>query len=254
MNGLYKTDGVVLRTRNLGEADKIVTLYTKTRGKIEAVARGSRRIRNRLLGSTQLFTYGRYLVFEGRSLDTIAQGEIVFSFQSLRDDLEKMAAGMYVCELIDVFTEVGEPNNATFQLINNTLRMIDQSQIKFALRAFELLFIKQLGYQPQLSKCLNCSSTVENHVYFSREGGIVCDKCKAEMAPVRQLNKGTLELIKRILEWDWSRIGILHPSDQSLAELELCMRDYLDYRLDRPLRSLEFIHTLKEFSHAEVKD
>ncbi len=74
------------------------------------------------------------------------------------------------------------------------------------------------------------------------------------MAPVRQLNKGTLELIKRILEWDWSRIGILHPSDQSLAELELCMRDYLDYRLDRPLRSLEFIHTLKEFSHAEVKD
>ncbi|NMB38223.1 MAG: DNA repair protein RecO [Firmicutes bacterium] len=254
MNGLYKTGGLVLRTRNLGEADKIVTLYTKKRGKIEAVARGSRRIRNRLLGSTQVFTYGQYLIFEGRSLDTIAQGEIVFSFQSLRDDLEKMAAAMYICELVDVFTEVDVPNDATFTLIYNTLRMIDERQIKFALRTFELIFIKQLGYQPQLSTCLNCGNTVENDVYFSREGGIVCHNCRAKMAPVRKLNKGTLELIKRILEWDWSRIGILHPSDQSLAELELCMRDYLDYRLDRPLRSLEFIHTLKEFDHSEVKD
>ncbi len=254
MKGLYKTDGVVLRTRNLGEADKIVTLYTRTRGKVEAVARGSRRIRNRLLSSTQVFTYGRYLIFEGKSLDNLAQGEILVSFQSLREDLEKMAASMYICELVDQFTEVGEPNDATFTLIRNTLNMIDEGQINLGLRAFELVFVKQLGYQPQLSTCLNCNGAVEGDIYFSREGGIVCSSCKNQMAPVRHLGRGTLALIRRILEWDLNRLGILHPSQRSLVELEQCMRDYLDYRLSRPLRSLEFMLTLQEFGHTEVKE
>jgi len=69
---LYKTEGIVIRTRNLGEADRIITLYTRDRGKVEGVARGSRRARSRLMGATQLFTYGHYLMYSGRSLDTMS--------------------------------------------------------------------------------------------------------------------------------------------------------------------------------------
>lgn len=247
---LYKTDGIVLRTRNLGEADKIVTVYTKTKGKIAAVARGARRIRNRLLSSTQVFTYGRYLIFEGKSLDTLSQGEIIFSYQSLRDDLEKMAAAMYVCELIDVFLEVGEANGATFSSLRNTLKLIDQGQIDKALRGFELKFVQQQGYEPQLTACINCGSFVEGAgaVYFSREGGVVCSNCKTKFTPLQRLNKGTVELIKRILQWDWPRLGVLQPSAQNLSEIEKCMREYLDYRLEKPMRSIDFMRTLKEFS------
>lgn len=241
-----------MRTRNLGEADKIVTVYTSARGKVVAVARGARRTRNRLLGVTQVFTHGRYLMFEGKSMDTLSQGEIIHSFQAVRDDLEKMAAAMYVCELVDVFVEVEEANQETFELLSNTLRMIETGVVKFALRVFELKFMQQLGYQPQLERCVSCGGSVADQILFSREGGMVCDLCKHKVAPVHVVSKGTSALISRILEWDWSRLTILHPSNHSLEELESCMRSYIDYRLDKPMRSLEFIHTLNDFPDSEV--
>ena len=249
---LYKTEGVILRTRNLGEADKIVTLYTKARGKVVATARGARRTRNRLLGPTQIFTHGRYLIFEGKSIDTLSQGEIINSNQPLRDDLEKMAAAMYLCELVDVMVEVEAANEATFTLICNTLRMIDTGAISFALRGFELKFMQQLGYQPQLEWCISCGAPITEQAFFSREGGVVCNRCRASAGPVHAVSKGTVELIKRVLEWDWSRITILHPSDQSLRELAVCMRAYIDFRLDKPMRSLEFIQTLNDSYDSEV--
>jgi DNA repair protein RecO (recombination protein O) len=249
---LYKTEGVIVRTRNLGEADKIVTMYTSARGKIVAVARGARRTRNRLLGVTQVFTHGRYLMFEGKSMDTLSQGEIIHSFQEIRDDLEKMAAAMYICELVDAFVEVEEANQETFDLISNTLRMIETGVVKFALRVFELKIMQQLGYEPQLQTCTHCGGSVAEQVMFSREGGAVCESCKHKAAPVHVISKGTRALISRILEWDWSRLTILRPSSQSLEELESCMRAYIDYRLDKPMRSLEFMHTLNDFPDSEV--
>lgn len=245
---MVKTEGIVLRTRNLSESDKIVTVYTKTKGKVVAVARGARRIRNRLLGPTQVFTHGRYLFFEGKSLDTLAQGEIVTSFQDLRDDLDKMAAAMYVCELVDVFNEPGEPNPRIYALIHNTLKMFSQDQTVFAMRVFELKIAQLLGYEPQLNQCISCGNSLDDKIYFSREGGAVCGNCRNHFGPTRSLSRGTWELAKRILEWDSAKIGILHPSTQSLTEIELAMRDYLDYRLDKPLRSLDFLQSLKDFS------
>lgn len=244
---LYKTEGIVLRTRNLGEADKIVTLYTRARGKIRATARGARRTRNRLLGPTQVFTYGRYLLFEGNSLDTLSQGEIINSFQSLRDDLEKMAAAMYICELVDVLVEIEETNEALFQLISNTLAMIDTKAIPLALRGFELKFMQLLGYEPQLAQCISCGCQILDETWFSSHGGIVCNQCRDKVGQVTQISKGTLALANRILKWDWSRLSILRPNPQNLTELETCMRAYIDYRLDQPLRSLDFISELKDF-------
>lgn len=249
---MYTTEGVVLRTRNLGEADKIVTMYTNSRGKVLAVARGARRTRNRLLGVTQVFTHGRYLMFEGNSMDTLSQGEIIHSFQAIRDDLEKMAAAMYVCELVDVFVETEEANKETFDLLSNTLKMIEAGTVKFALRVFELKFMQQLGYQPQLDRCVNCGGRVQEQILFSREGGMVCGDCRYKVTPVHVISKGTSALLNRILEWDWSRLTILHPSNQSLQELESCMRAYIDFRLDKPMRSLEFMHTLNDFPDSEV--
>lgn len=250
---MFKSEGFILRTRNLGEADKIVTIYTKTAGKVVAVARGSRRIRNRLMGCTQVFTLGRYLIFEGKNLDTLSQGEIMTSFQSIRDDLEKMAGAMYVTELVDVFTEENGPNQEIFTLIWNTLKMIDNGEIGLALRRFELRFMQEHGYQPQLDSCINCDEELTQKIYFSREGGTVCEKCRVQMMPAKSISKGSVELAKRLLEWDSSRVSILHPSVQNLSELESCLRDYLDYRIDKPLRSLDFLQTLKTFPDPEVE-
>ncbi len=244
---MYKTEGIVLRTRNLGEADKVVTLYTKTHGKVAAAARGSRRVRNRLLGVTQIFTHGRYLLFEGKSLDSLSQGEILHSFQPLRDDLDTMAQAMYITELVDVFVEESEPHVEIFHLLLQTLQSHTEDLFVLAVRAFELRLMAHLGYQPQLELCLNCGCMPEQELVFSREGGILCSDCRTEYPQALPLSRGTWQLMQRLLFSDWRRLFVLRPSPQHLQELQACLRQYIDFRLERPLRSLGFLTDLQVF-------
>lgn len=241
---MYKTEGVVLRTKNLGEADKIVTVYSLQNGKIGAIARGARRIRNRLLGPTQIFTHGRYLLFKGKNLDTLSQAEIVQSNQSMRDDLEQMAYASYITELLDLFTEEGEPQPEIFALLLNTLKLGKAGRFNLAVRAFELRLMKHLGYEPLLDCCVECCSRPEKQLLFSVDGGLVCPNCRGNTKREMPLSLGTYQLMKNLLDWDYDRISILHPSANSLAELTGILRAYLDYRLPRPVKSLEFLNSL----------
>ena len=105
----FKGEGIVLRVRNIGEADRIVTLYTAQKGKIRAAARGARRIRNRLLSPTQVFTHGRYLVFPGKELHTLSQAEIINSYQDFRDDLRRWLTPVHL-RAVYTFTEEELPS------------------------------------------------------------------------------------------------------------------------------------------------
>ena len=231
--------------RNLGEADRIVNVYTASHGKIRAVARGARRIRNRLLSPTQVFTHGRYLIFPGKGLHTLSQAEIVQSNQDLRDDLEKMAYASYISELLDTFTDEELPIPELFTLLTTTFALGNQGRFALATRAFEVRLMKELGYEPQLYHCLGCGQSFSENLRFTPEGGIVCSACAPSFESALPLSNGTWELLKRLTEWDVSRISILHPSPAALSELERLMRRYIDFRLDYPMKSLDFLQTVK---------
>lgn len=235
----------MLRTRNLGEADRIVTIYTKERGKLNATARGARRIRNRLLSPTQLFTHGRYLIFPGKGLHNISQAEIVHSGQILREDLEKMAYASYVTELLDALTPEEDPSDTIFPLLAGTLALGEQGRFSLAVRAFELRLMSELGYAPELYQCLQCRVDLQDRVYFSEQGGTVCPDCVSHFPGARSLTNGTWELMKRLQEWELSRISILHPAPSNSDEMRVLMRKYLDFRLEYPLKSLDFLETLQ---------
>lgn len=241
----WRTEGIVLRVRDLGEADRLVTLYTKEKGKLNASARGARRIRNRLLGPTQVFTHGRYLIFPSKGLHNLSQGEIIHSGQVLRDDLEKMAQASYVTELADAFTAVEDPTDALFPLLAATLSLGEQGRFPLAVRAYELRLMGALGYEPELYRCLNCRRLLKEQIFFSERGGTVCPRCVLEFPGSSALTKGTWELMKRLSEWEFSRLGILHPAATNIAEMRRLMRKYLDFRLEYPLKSLDFLEALE---------
>src|SRR5947209_8573031 len=100
----YPATGLVLSRRNLGETDRILTLYTREHGKLGAVAKGARRSGSRLSGATEPFTESRFLLATGRSLDIVTQCEVRQSFPGLRTDLEMLARATYFCELLSTFT------------------------------------------------------------------------------------------------------------------------------------------------------
>lgn len=246
---LYKTEGIVVRTRNLGEADRIITLYTRERGKIEGVARGSRRARSRLMGATQLFTYGRYMMYSGRTLETVSQAEIKRSFAGLREDLVKMAHASYIAELLDLSLEPGEPSEDLFVLLHQTFVAIDEGLSPgVVLRWFELHLMELLGYQPELHQCVSCGQAVDEARFSIREGGLLCPRCLSKDGTAIPVGRSTVQWMKQLLLTPAERLGVLRPSLDDGRELEVVGRAYVDYRLPRPLKSLDFLSAIKDLA------
>jgi DNA repair protein RecO (recombination protein O) len=125
---LFQVDGIILKVRPFGEADKVITILTPDRGKIEAVAKGARRPRNRFLGSTQPFTYLQLLLFSGHSLHQLNQAEIIHSFAVLRDELTKMANASYWCEMTEGLLPEDAKEPEVFSLLLQALTVLEQTE------------------------------------------------------------------------------------------------------------------------------
>ena len=247
---LYTAEGIVLRTRNLGEADRIVTLYAREQGKVEAVARGARRVRSRLTGATQIFTHGRYVLFSGRTLDTLSQAEIVQSFAPLREDLIKMAHASYLAELLDVCVEPGEPSEDLFALVLGGLQALAAGvDPRVVSRHFELTVMSLLGYAPHVDSCVACRGEAEGRVSMSaREGGILCERCRSADPTAIRLERSTLEWVRRLLATRVDRMGVFRIGADDLRLLEAVGRAFVDLRVPRPLKSLSFLASVRDLA------
>src|SRR6266498_2147863 len=181
---VYKTQAVVLRQRKLGEADKIVTLFSPNRGKIDAVAKGLRRTKSRMSGHVEPLTFGSYLLAEGRDLDIITQAEAVDTFPALREDLERLSRGLYCAELVDRLLPERSEAGPAFRLLVATLERLDrEEEIDLAVRYFEMRLLSELGYRPQLDVCCVCGGRlepVENH-WSNPAGGVIGPECAGRM-------------------------------------------------------------------------
>ncbi|MEG3067513.1 MAG: DNA repair protein RecO [Syntrophaceticus schinkii] len=102
--GIYKAEAIVLRSIVYGEADRILTLFTREDGKVSAIAKGVRKTTSRLRGAVQLFSHTRLVLYSGRSLDTVSQGEAEDEFSYLERDLECFATASYCAELVSRLT------------------------------------------------------------------------------------------------------------------------------------------------------
>ncbi len=245
---LYRTEGIVLKTRNLGEADRIVTLYSPDRGKIRAVARGARRPRSRFVSSTQMFAYADFLVFSGRSLDSISQVETKETFARLHEDLARLAYASYAVELVDEMIEEGDKDEQVFGLVLACLRLIsDGDDPEMATRGFEVKLATALGYEPVLDSCASCGARpVGQETGFAPgAGGVVCGACLGRDPSGIRVSRGAVELLKALSSMDFAKIGQLGANPGLRREIEKIMRMHLDFRLDRRLRSLDFIEAVR---------
>src|SRR4030043_1786659 len=152
---VYKTEAIVLRQRKLGEADKIVTLFTPNYGKLEAVAKGVRRPKSRLAGHLEVLTYTSAMLAQGRNLDVVTQAQAIESFAPLREDLDRLSRALYAAELVDRFSPEGAESFHIFQLLLTTLRRLaGDAGGDIALRHFEMELLHLAGFPPQVQHCL----------------------------------------------------------------------------------------------------
>lgn len=245
---LLKTEGIVLRTRDLGEADKIITLYSSARGKISTLAKGVKKTKSRLAALSHPFSYSNYLLFQGRTFYTVTQGEIIRSHHQLRDNLWKMAYATYFCEIVDLALEEGEPNETIFQLLLHSFLLLIQEEKRLSLiaRLFEIRFLTFSGYRPHLESCVFCQAEIEEKTlkFSSRQGGLICPQCWEQDQYGMHISRETLEIMKRFLRRDGWSLKNLRVSSQAEKELEKILRIYLNHYLPNQPKSLDFLASL----------
>ena len=176
---VYRTEGIVLRRQDFGEADRIITLYSPTHGKIRAIGKGVRRTKSRVGGHVELFTHVNVLVAQGRNLDIITQAEARGTFAAIRDDLWRATYACYCAELVDRMTEERLENRAIFDLLLLQLGYLNgaaepgQRRAELSVRTFELRLLGVLGYAPELFRCVECGEPLkpeENRISAERRG------------------------------------------------------------------------------------
>ena len=234
---LYRDQGVVLRTIRLGEADRIITFVTATRGKVRAVAKGVRKTKSRFGGRLEPVSHVSLLLYEGRELDIVTQAESVESFRAIREDLDRLGRATTLLEAVDQVAQEREQNARLYQMLVGALRSLNGADSTLLVPAFFWKLLSLEGFHPLLEACASCGSdeSVGPLVAFDlAEGGVLCRSCRrgTPMSP------GALELLRRILGGDLARVLREEVDRGSSAEVEALATRALEYHLERRLRSV----------------
>ncbi len=245
----YKTEAIVLKHADLGEADRILTLYTPNYGKIKAVAKGVRKMKSKLGGHVEPLTQCSLMLSKGRNLEIVSQGQCLESFIEIRNDLWLTAQALYLAELTDSFTFEHIENYPVYRLLLDALHQIPETpSIEILFRFYEIQLLGHMGYQPQLFKCLNCNNALEPvENYFSISGGgILCSQCAHTEASVHPVAVNTLKVLRLLQRGDYATAVRLQLNPALFRELELTMRDYIRYLLEKDLKSTSFLNRLEK--------
>lgn len=247
----YTATGIVLHRINLGEADRILTLFTREQGKLSAVAKGARRPKSQFGGMTELFMVSKFLMATGKSLDIVTQCEITQSFSALRMDLNLLARATYFCELLDRLTperyEVSAPElfDLTVAALELLLHAIEAPDM--AVHAYELHLLTALGYEPALDNCVRCGLPMERFpVGFSPSlGGVLCPADRYRADDSIPLHRESLELLQTLANSDTDTLLALRPDARTSAEVAKALRWYIRFRTERDLKSADFLDQIR---------
>lgn len=249
---LYRTEAVVLRRQELGEADRLLVLYSPECGKLRAIAKGVRRARSRKAGHLELFNRAQLMLARGRELDVITQAEVLDPHPGLQADLDRLGHAAYIAELVDGFG-LPEENRPLYRLLVEGLELLDAGGDTAAvLRAFELHLLDRLGFRPQAFQCVGCAAEIRPLAQFFswREGGVLCPACGPGRREARALSLGALKVMRHIQRSSLAAAAALRPSRDTLRELEALMQEGVTDLLERRLHAPEFIRHVRGLAPA----
>lgn len=240
---LYKAEALVLRARDCGDGDKLLTLFSREYGKIRVIAHGVAKPASRKRGSVQPFTLSRFLLYRGRELDSVSQCEGLEMFSYLRESLEKISFASYLTELVDALAPDGEPNETLFLLLLTTLRLMGEGDPEMLARAFEIKAAGLMGYRPVLENCASCGETAGGRLYFSPAlGGLLCEKCSCLDSNAFACNRGIVEILKKLLNWHQSRMHQLKTDPATRKQIGSILHEHLKFHLGCELKSPSFLN------------
>lgn len=244
---LQKVEGIVLRSIDYGETNKILTIYSREIGKFGAVARGAKKPNSRLASVSQPFTYGTFLCFSGpgTGLGNIQQGEIIEIFRSVTQDLFLTAYASYIVELLDKSTDERVHNPFLFELLYQTLKYLDEGyEPQIIKNIFEIKMLPVLGLRPNFDCCANCGNTEGPFVFSIKEAGLLCENCLHQDPRHFRVSQATIRLMRLFFYFDLNRLGTINVKETTKKELETCISAFYAEYSGLYLKTKKFLQQL----------
>lgn len=243
-----RTEVVVLRHNDWGEADRLLVLFSREVGKIRAVAKGVRKLHSRKAGHLEPFTQVKLLMARGRDFWIVTQAETVDAFLPIREDLLRTAYAAYVIELLDRFTYEEGENRGLYHLLVETLqRTAHLSDPFLAVRYYEIRLLDLLGFRPDLNNCVRCQAEIkaEDQFFDAALGGVLCPRCGANLSTAQPVTMPALKVLRHYQRSTFREACRLALTPGLKQEVEGLLSNYLTFWLERKLNTPAFLREVR---------
>ncbi|MFC1945760.1 DNA repair protein RecO [Chloroflexota bacterium] len=245
----YQTEAIIIRKTKLGEADRILTFYTPSLGKIQGVAKGVRRPKSKLAGHLELITHSLVSLARGRNLDTVTGSQTINGFFKIKNDLWLTSCALYAGELVNQFTAEDIENRSLFDLLLATLKRLEEGgNVELVLRYFEMQLLTGAGYRPELRNCVVCHHSLEPETnYFClKTGGLACPGCAVSEPFSYPLSVNAQKVLRLFQDDSYATARRLRLRGELNREIEQTMADYFKYLLERDVKSAMWLRELRQ--------
>jgi DNA repair protein RecO (recombination protein O) len=244
---LYKTEAIVLRSMDLGEADRVLTVLTPRLGKLRIIAKGIRRPRSRLGGGLEPFSDVHLVLAIGRTFDVVTQVALEDPHLGLRNDLHSTAAAWYLVELADRFCEGSADSHDAFVLLAQGLAALDTAPEEVSreviARWFELHLLDAMGFRPELGQCLECGTEIgpAGNAFSAVAGGVLGPECEHAALHARPIHADALKVLRHLQRTGLADVLRLRLPTATAREVERLLHATVSAVLERELRSRDFL-------------
>ncbi len=231
---IVKTKGIVLAETNFSEADKMLTILTPDLGKISCVAKGARRMGNKLMATSQVFAFCDLVLYRGNGLTYyINSAELIEAFYPLRVDYDKLDCAMSCVTFMKKNIQENQTSVPILKLLLNTIYLLAEGSKNYELvkNIYELKGVCLLGYSPRISNCVECGS--KDIIGFSmKKNGMVCNNCGIIDKSLIRMLPGTIAAIRYIVQSDLKKLFSFNVTDEIIKEMQLFNKIYIKEKLE----------------------
>jgi len=243
-----RTDAVILRRQDYGEADRLLVMLTAGHGKLRALAKGARKPIARKAGHLELYALVDMQLARGREWYLVREAETREPFLALREDLVRSTYASHFVELIDRFTGEQDASRAEFDLLVRGLeRLCTNADPRTVARTFELGLLGLAGFAPSLHQCTIGQEDVQpqDQFFSPADGGVICPAHHVGLDRGLPISLPALKVLRYLQTRPWEAVQVVNIGAALHLELERLMLAYLTYVLEQRLQSVEFLRRLR---------
>ncbi len=250
----FSSEGLIIKHKNIGEADKIITIFSKREGRSSVIAKGVRKVSSRRAGSLELLNQVKFYAAGNSKLPVLTEVSSINSFKSIKEDLQKLSLSYLLLELINQFLPEGQENDKLFNELILFLSAINKSKNserdKVLAASFQIKLLRETGYLPELYRCIKCGNHLKEQDNYLAPylGGLVDRSCKGETFLAEKIKAKSIKVMRFINTSPVEQIGQLKLGAIDVAEINKLLNLYTAYQLEGELGSEKFALAVDKLS------